>query len=109
MNFLEYQELAERTSGWAGEQSQDRIVYASLAISGEVGELANHVKKGIFHGHGLDIEYCRDECSDILWYLSEICSALDLTLDEVAEYNIGKLKKRYPEGYSDEASINRKS
>ncbi|MBQ4118132.1 MAG: nucleotide pyrophosphohydrolase, partial [Oscillospiraceae bacterium] len=38
---------------------------------------------------------------------AEASEALDVSLDEVFERNIEKLKKRYPEGFSSERSINR--
>ena len=33
-----------------------------------------------------------------LWYLAETATALDVSLEEVLQGNIKKLKKRYPEG-----------
>jgi hypothetical protein len=43
-----------------------------------------------------------------LWYLAEAATACDLTLNEIAEMNVEKLRERYPEGFSEERSINRK-
>ncbi|MBQ2862402.1 MAG: nucleoside triphosphate pyrophosphohydrolase family protein, partial [Oscillospiraceae bacterium] len=65
------------------------------------------VKKHLFHGHELDREALIKELGDVAWYLAEASEALDVSLDEVFERNIEKLKKRYPEGFSSERSINR--
>lgn len=106
MEFREYQDAARETAGFK-DLSEERLVCAVLALCGEAGELANHVKKGIWHGHGVTQDYVLDEASDVLWYLSEICTAMDIKLEDVAKYNIEKLKQRYPSGFSEEQSRNR--
>ena len=106
MQFSEYQELAQNTAGFNG-RSEERLVCAVLALCGEAGELANHVKKGIWHGHGVDEGYVLEECGDLIWYLAEVCASMGLKLDDVAEFNIDKLRQRYPNGFSEEASRNR--
>lgn len=108
-SFDKYQEDAERTSGQAGEQTQERLVYATISLGGEVGELLNYIKKGIWHGHGVDKLAVQEEIGDLFWYMAEICSSLGLSLSDVAEMNIEKLKARYPQGFSEEASKNRKA
>jgi len=35
---------------------------------------------------------------DVMWYVMQACAALNVTLDEVIEGNVEKLKKRYPGG-----------
>lgn len=51
-------------------------------------------------GHELDREHLIKELGDIAWYLAETATALDVSLEEVLQGNIRKLKKRYPEGFS---------
>ena len=63
--------------------------------------------KHLFHGHELDRDALIKELGDVAWYLAEAATALDIDLSEVFERNIEKLKKRYPEGFSEERSINR--
>jgi NTP pyrophosphatase (non-canonical NTP hydrolase) len=77
---------------------------ASLARGGEVIEL---VKKHLHHGHPFDPELLQKELGDVLWYLAEMCSANSLSLEDVAKKNIAKLRARYPEGFSAQASLNR--
>ena len=43
----------------------------------------------------------------MLWYLAEIADALGVTLEDIARRNIDKLRKRYPDGFDPERSINR--
>lgn len=101
-----YQELAARTAG-AGRDGERRKIIAALGLAGEAGEFANLIKKLTAHGHEIDAATLADELGDILWYLSEAATACDLTLNQVAEMNVNKLRQRYPEGFSEEASRNR--
>jgi NTP pyrophosphatase (non-canonical NTP hydrolase) len=101
----EYQDLAARTDGTYADDA--RLLNAILGLCGESGEIADHVKKSIFHGHDLDKEHLAKEFGDILWYVAQGCRALGYTLEEVMHMNIDKLKKRYPDGFSSDASKNR--
>ena len=105
-NVNEYQKLAARTSG-AGGSGEMRLIIAALGLAGEAGEFANIVKKLTAHGHNISKLQLADELGDVLWYLAEAASACNLTLEEIATQNIEKLKKRYPDGFSKERSINR--
>ena len=107
MNNKQYEELAQRTSNTV--TNEDKILNGLLGLSGEVGELVDHYKKYKFQGHELDELYMIDECSDVLWYIVELLNGLESNLSDCMTYNIGKLEKRYPEGYfKAERSINRK-
>ena len=104
MEINEYQELALKT---AGHDNGSRIMYTALGLAGESGEYADLIKKYLFHGHDSDIRTVKSELGDIGWYLAVACAAWNLTLEEVLEGNIEKLRKRYPEGFSEERSRNR--
>jgi len=65
------------------------------------------VKKIVHHRHFNEIGALWEELGDVLWYLADLCTTLGVSLDTVAEGNIAKLKRRYPEGFSAERSINR--
>jgi NTP pyrophosphatase (non-canonical NTP hydrolase) len=106
MDFREYQRLATRTAR-KGDFQKD-LVNAALGLTGEAGEVADEVKKHVFHGHGLDAHKLKKELGDILWYVAWAASTLGLDLSEIAAANIDKLKKRYPNGFSESDSINRK-
>jgi NTP pyrophosphatase (non-canonical NTP hydrolase) len=110
-DFDEYQELALRTaSAESLVDSGTMLNAAALGLNGEAGEIADHVKKIMFHGHPLD-NATRDkiakEIGDILWYCAMGARGLGLGLGEIAEMNVEKLKKRYPDGFSSERSLNR--
>lgn len=79
-----------------------------LGISGEGGEVADHIKKHIGHNHELDKNKMLKELGDVLWYVAVLSNALGFSLQEVAQANIDKLSARYPGGFSVEASKNRK-
>lgn len=101
-----YQELANRSAG-AGGDGDRRLMVAALGLAGEAGEFANLVKKMTAHGHTFDHNALKDELGDVLWYLAEAATASGINLNEVAQENVDKLLKRYPEGFSQENSINR--
>lgn len=101
MQFGDYQEKAAVTAG------NSDLPVLGLGLTGEAGEVADHIKKHIGHGHDLDQGKMVSELGDVLWYLSMICTRIGVTLDMVAATNIAKLAARYPEGFSFEASINR--
>lgn len=103
MNLNDYQSLAARTAA----PHDNELVNYGLGIAGEAGEVADLIKKAIFHGHNIEQGEIKKELGDVLWYLANIARIAGLTLDEVAESNIAKLQRRYPQGFSTEASINR--
>lgn len=108
MNLNEYQELAMRTKGDYEPGVIDQLNCAALGLAGEGGEAADLIKKTKYHGHPLDETKLIKELGDVLWYVALAGDALGVTMDDIALMNIEKLKARYPEGFSHEASINRK-
>lgn len=83
------------------------LLNAALGISGEAGEIADHIKKSLYQGHYLNNEHLVDEMGDLLWYIALMATHIGVALEDVFEYNIEKLKRRYPEGFTEENSINR--
>ncbi len=78
------------------------IVYPTIGLANEAGEVAGKIKK-IFRDKGgviseEDRSALKKELGDVLWYLTQICTELDLTLEEVAEYNVEKLASRLQRG-----------
>jgi NTP pyrophosphatase (non-canonical NTP hydrolase) len=110
-DFDRYAALALRTA--SAESLRDNgtmLNAAALGLNGEAGEIADHVKKIMFHGHPLD-DATRDkiakEIGDILWYCAMAARGIDVGLGEIASMNVEKLRKRYPDGFSTERSLNR--
>ena len=107
MNGNEYQKLAMKTLN-PSINKIEVMINAVMGLCGESGEVSDIVKKHLFQGHELDVEKIKKELGDVLWYIAEMCEALDLELDKVMEANIEKLSKRFKEGFTVEESINRK-
>lgn len=109
MQLEEYQSLASRTSAFyvSGMTSTDSVTMGIMGLCGEAGEVADLIKKSMFHGHKLDLDKLKLELGDVLWYIAALATSLGMSLDEIAVGNIAKLQLRYKEGFSSEASINR--
>ena len=106
MTGNEYQKLAMVTLNKELDK-KEMLTNSVMGLCGESGEACDIVKKHLFHGHELDRDSLIKELGDVAWYLAEAAAALDISLDEVLERNVEKLRKRYPEGFSSEKSINR--
>ena len=105
LTLNDYQRMARRTAG--NKRKSDKMEEALFGLAGEVGELCDHYKKHKHQGHDIDYDHMAEEAGDVLWYLAEIADALDVTLEDIAQRNIDKLRKRYPDGFDPERSRNR--
>ena len=106
MTINEYQKLAMTTLNPALDK-KDVLINGVMGLCGESGEVIDIVKKHLAQGHELDKEKIIKELGDVAWYMAEIATVLDVELEDVLVQNIEKLKKRYPEGFSVENSLNR--
>lgn len=108
MDFNEYSEAAGRTARFPETPDEWRhdLMLFGLGAAGEAGEIADVIKK--LFGHGHDADECREklekEIGDELWYLDRIASLIGTTLEQCAIGNVQKLNRRYPNGFSHEAS-----
>lgn len=107
MTINEYQKLAMTTQNPALSE-RDVLLNGVMGLCGESGEAIDIVKKWLAQGHELDKAHLAKELGDIAWYLAETATALGLTLEEIFQANIDKLRARYPEGFSTEKSLHRK-
>lgn len=108
MNFKEYQEKALKTKGTYTDK-MDQLINGVMGLNGESGEVIDVVKKYLYQGHTLDKDKIINELGDTLWYINLIANGINMSLEDIAKYNIGKLEKRYPKGYfRAEDSVNRK-
>ena len=106
MTINEYQKLAMTTLNPQLSQ-KDVLINGVMGLCGESGEAIDIVKKWLAQGHELDKEKLAKELGDICWYLAETATALDLSLEDIMAANIEKLKKRYPDGFDSNRSVNR--
>ena len=86
---------------------QDVLVNGVMGLCGEAGECIDLVKKHLHQGHPLDAEKLCKELGDVARYLAETAWALDIPLEDILRGNLEKLKKRYPQGFDSEKSMNR--
>src|SRR5574344_2070433 len=93
LSFNEYQKETYELISKDGRS--DMVLNGVLGLAGESGECCDIVKKVKFQGHTMDYEHLEEEVGDVLWYISEVANGLGLTLEEVAQYNLNKLHKRY--------------
>lgn len=83
------------------------IIGRVLGLIGESSEVCDLVEQTLFQGKELDKDLLVKELGDCLWYIATICQAIDVDMGDVMQQNIGKLKARYPEGFTVERSVNR--
>lgn len=98
-DMTEYQWKAMRTAKRVDEKFD--LTHAALGLAGEAGEFADAVKKHTVYGRPLDRGNAIEELGDLLWFVALGCATLGVTMAEVAQQNIDKLKLRYPDKYED--------
>lgn len=104
--LAEYQQAAVRTIN-RSLTTEQRMVDAAAGLAEEAGEVLGLVRKHVFMHHELDRARLLTELGDALWCLTGVAAAVGVSLDEVAAANVEKLRRRYPDGYSDSASARR--
>lgn len=107
MLVTDYQKEAMTTLNPALDK-KDVLINSVMGLCGESGEAIDIVKKWLMQGHDLDKEHLIKELGDIAWYLAEAATALDVPLETVLQGNLDKLRQRFPNGFSTEASVHRK-
>jgi len=84
-----------------------RLLHAVMGMVTEAGELATELKKFIFYGKALDKVNLQEEVGDSLWYAGLATDIMKTTMDDIMSGNIEKLKKRYPDKFSESHALNR--
>jgi NTP pyrophosphatase (non-canonical NTP hydrolase) len=100
MDFNEYQTRSRVTAKYPA--IGHAVIYPILGLVNEAGEVAGKIKK-VFRDKGGEIsaetrEALKAELGDVLWYLAQTCTELNIPLDEVAESNLTKLLDRQARG-----------
>ena len=114
MTINEYQKLAMRTNdGMCDNRLHEKenigeLINGALGLTGEAGEVSDMIKKHVFHGHELNKDEIIKELGNVCWYVALLSYAINVPLEDILQKNVDKLKRRYPEGFSEESSINRK-
>jgi NTP pyrophosphatase (non-canonical NTP hydrolase) len=97
IDFAKYQQEARKTRRIPDAHA---VTYSALGLAGEAGELANKVKK-IMRGDDNRaelVEGIKSEMGDVLWYLAALADDLDVSLADIAEENLEKLRSRHARG-----------
>jgi len=96
MDFDEYQKKSRETALYPNKGKN--FIYPVLGLTGESGEVAEKIKKVLRDNNGVIDEERREEIKkelgDVLWYLAQIATELNLSLEEIAKVNLEKLKSR---------------
>ena len=96
MDFEEYQKKSRKTAIYPNKGNN--FIYPVLGLVGESGEVAEKIKKVLRDNEGIiddtRKEEIKKELGDVLWYLAQIATELDISLDEIARLNIKKLESR---------------
>lgn len=100
MNFSDYQKRSRATAQYP--TIGHPVIYPVLGLANEAGEVAGKIKK-VFRDKGGAIgaetrEALQSELGDVLWYIAQVCTELDISLDDVAESNLAKLLDRQQRG-----------
>ena len=100
MDFIDYQQKAKQTAKYP--IIGHAVIYPTLGLTNEAGEVAGKVKKIFRDKEGVfsetDHDAIKAELGDVLWYLAQVATELGLSLDGIAEYNIAKLLDRQARG-----------
>jgi NTP pyrophosphatase (non-canonical NTP hydrolase) len=100
MDLGAYQERSRVTAVYPG--AGDNLLYPTLGLCGEAGEVAEKVKKLIRDDAGVLTDERRaalaKELGDVLWYVAQVATEAELDLDEIAAANLDKLLSRQARG-----------
>lgn len=87
-----YQRQALATWGSAADSPREQRLHALLGLAGEVGEVANLVKKQLYKpGVVADNAAVIDELADVAYYLAVLAALYDVTFDGLFAHLAGKL------------------
>ncbi len=100
MEFNDYQRESHKTALYPDAGSN--VIYPTLGLVGEAGEVADKIKKILRDKNGVFDKDSKDaikfELGDVLWYISQLSSELGFELEEVAHANLQKLNSRKSRG-----------
>ena len=100
MEFNEYQQKSRQTAVYP--VIGQGFVYPALGLAGESGEVVEKIKKIFRDQQGMVGDEQRQavakELGDVLWYLAQLATELDLELNQVAQDNLDKLFSRQQRG-----------
>lgn len=99
MTLNEYQNKALETAQYPKEH---KIIYPTLGLTGEAGEVSDKVKKVLRDFNGNFSDDIRRELAkvlgDVLWYIATLSHDLGYSLEDIGVMNYDKLASRKRRG-----------
>lgn len=83
---------------------KDEVLNWSVGLSEEVGEVMNYIKHHCWGNEAIDRVEISKEIGDVMWYLSALCTALNLDFETVATLNMRKLEHRFGGEFTEQKS-----
>lgn len=107
MTLDDYERAATRTLNPKLSQTE-RLLDAAAGLAEESGEILGLVRKHAYQSHELQRDKLTSELGDALWCLTVTARTAGVSLEQVAAANVAKLRARYPEGFTEAASKERR-
>ncbi len=94
MHFSEYQKESRKTARYTN--AGKNYIYPLLGLLGEAGEVAEKAKRTMRDGKTTEElkSDIKKELGDVLWYIAQVATELDLSLEDIADNNLKKLFSR---------------
>lgn len=100
LTFEEYQKQAYMAIQ-PHSSNKEEVMHWAIGLGEEAGEALSVVKHK-YYGGQYSVDDMLGELGDVLWHIAALCTALGLDVSDVAEYNLAKLRHRYPSDEFDE-------
>ncbi len=101
MELNDYQAMAHKTALYPNGDKIQSLYYTGLGLAGEAGEVSSKLAK-YFRGDYVMDEALEEavvkELGDVLWYVAEMATVLNIPLEKVAQVNVSKLMNRLSMG-----------
>lgn len=97
---LDYRQAVARTANIKPGHMNSNLCLGGLGVVGEAGEVADLIKKCVFHDKPLDQDKLIKEMGDVYWYLEYLCIVIGVDREEVMRRNNEKLRARFPNGFN---------
>lgn len=83
------------------------VLWNVIGLLGESAEVAELLLACDLEALSGTVSEWRKELGDVAWYHAEIATKLGLSLEDIQQANIEKLRQRFPEGFTTEDSVAR--
>ena len=108
LDFRTYLKEAHTTSKYPYGQIEGselypaKWIYPALGLAEEAGEVAGKFAKAVRDCSGMidseRKEAIKKELGDVLWFVAELCTVMEVDMSEVAAINLQKLASRQARG-----------